>query len=86
MPPFVSLELKVTFAPEQIGKVELAEIVTVGATVVATLITIELELAIVVVMQVALLVMVQLIVCPFVNPAVVYNELLLPTGLPFTDH
>jgi hypothetical protein len=77
--------VNVTFVPAQIVVAE-AEIETAGVTGVVTLIVIELLVAVDPFTHGALLVTTQLITSPFINDPLLYAELFVPTGDPFSNH
>ena len=78
--------MKVTFVPEQMVDEGLADIDTLAVTTGFTVMVIVLELAGLPETQDALLVIVQVTVLPFANPASVYVVLLVPTFTPFFFH
>ena len=86
VPPFVGTAVKVTLVPEQIVEDGLAEINTLAVTFALTVMVIVLDVAGLPVAQVALLVIIQVIVFPFVNPASEYVVLFVPTLIPFFFH
>ena len=78
--------MKVTLVPEHIVAEGLAEILTLAATLVVTVIVSVLEVAGLPVTQAALLVITQEIVFPLASAASVYVVLFVATFTPFFFH
>ena len=75
-----------TFVPEQMLSDGLAEIETLAGRFGFTVMVIAFEVAGFPVAQVALLVITHVIAFPLVSAASVYDELLVPTFVPFFFH
>ncbi len=87
MPPLIGVAVKVVDEPAHIGFVPLVKAIeTEGIRTRFTTTFIEFEVAVVGMAQVAVDVIIQLTVCPFVKLDVVNIALLLPALAPFTNH
>ncbi len=87
MPPLIGVAVKVVDEPEHIGLLPLViAIETEGVSTGFTTTFNEFEVAVVGVAQVAVDVIIQLTVCPFVKLDVVNIALFVPAFAPFTNH
>ena len=85
-PALITSAVNVTEFPVQIELPRFDEIEMAGEEVPVTVMVIELEVAVVVDKQDALLVSTQVTICPLVSVVVEYVLLFVPTFVPFTFH